>query len=207
MKMQNQQFVFLKVHRKESTKKLVKNFQPLEFRIKMAGNIYESIMIHFIRKDTIPNPTGLDMDDKVIITPTGSEEEYIVKTTFSAIQYPSRVPKETASVMKAFDIVTYIASMIELVRLDNIPFESVQFDFPNIPSILIDHSNLINAKDTVIQLLDVTLRNWPKQVVLTPKKPKTPLTVPGAPERPSSVSHLYPPRHLFFDDNDAMRLY
>jgi hypothetical protein len=121
----------------------------------------------------------------------------------------------------------YIESLIDLLAVDEQPFEKVQFDFPGMPSILTTPANLSSIRDILIKATNVAQQSWPTEVQKKKKcnKPLNPDAEAFIPEsfrsdeRNNNEAYRTPqrhsrsvapppverrvPRHIFFDEEDG----
>jgi len=110
----------------------------------------ESLVIRCVRVDNNKNK-----DDVITISPT-DKGNYSIKTFYGEI---NKSYTQTISYLNVFG---YVHSLVTLLIHDDKPFEFIQFDIPNTPSVLfniksLDCYNMYNAINT---LLHVTLNSW-----------------------------------------------
>jgi len=156
------------------------------------AQMYQTISIHLIRKSN-----SQTNDDKIIITPSLSRSTEINETSMVynvALSIPpdhsnSYLPyKANMTLESSKSLQTYIRTLLHLLKADNEPYKSIQFDLPMIPSILVSQKDLSTLEYDIYHYLDLLVNSWPT----------TPASVaPNAPVKPRRSS-----RHLFFDDDD-----
>lgn len=124
-------------------------------------NQYNSLVIRFIRDskndqndDVIRvNPIWRTLSNDVSIL------EYNIQTTFKNLQSPMAVTQKVLS----STLLVYLQSIFQLYVHDNDPFESVQIDFPNAPTILLSLKELSKRSDMILELIRTSITSWPQK--------------------------------------------
>jgi hypothetical protein len=70
------------------------------------------------------------------------------------------------AVMDADDLYSWFHSTFRLVDADYEPFDSYQFDFPLMPSVLINHRELHHHYETIMNAVEFHLTNWVKNDIV-----------------------------------------
>ena len=95
-------------------------------------------------------------DDVIRIVPFGTDH-YHITTTYGLTK---KVYTQTMSYTNVF---AYIHSLITLLIHDDMPFKSVQLDFPNTPSVMLNIKSTLDCQriyNAVHSMLHVTLDLW-----------------------------------------------
>ena len=81
---------------------------------------------------------------------------YTIKT------YYAEIKKSYTQTISYLNVFGYINSLITLLINDNMPFEFIQFDIPNTPSVLFKTNNLNSESiyNAINNILHVTLEAW-----------------------------------------------
>ena len=158
-----------------------------------------TIRVRFIRKNSLSKN-----DDIVVIRRLGMNQFNLSYT------YGDTNARNTHKlVLTDKAVFRWMRSTINLLEKDNDPFDSLQVDFPFMPSAIFDVSKLDNAYNTLLDALEFHLDNWPSSAVRTPilnpedddamkeeydeEYADMPPLVPVRPQSPT------PRRHLFLD--------
>lgn len=115
------------------------------------------IMIRVIRSMEATNS-----DDVIKITPkkaTGENGEKLFTITYN--DQDSSVNTK----MKKMDedaVMQYLSNFLRLLSVDEEPFESVQFTFPTLPTVLVTPKNLTSqTRELVYETVETMVANWP----------------------------------------------
>ena len=112
-----------------------------------------NIMIRMIRKNG--NPKN---DDMIVIDRMGLGQ-YSLKYT-----YGDTIRKTPYTIIvNDRMLLRWVRIAIRLLENDSDPFSSVQFDFPTMPSIMVDIPQLSKAYHTLLDAVEFTVDNWPMQ--------------------------------------------
>ena len=171
----------------------------------MSTPIYSTLRIRFIE-----NPGHPDTDEGIAIEPiynsnaTIYSQEYKINSKLGKYCYNSTV---TGGIY----LVEYIRSILNLVVNDSVPCKEIQFDVPNVPSILIKHASLYDCISTLLSTLQLVIQSWPYRAsALHPNATAVPYSVPSPleiPQPPRDWLHWTASptartrRHLHFDDD------
>lgn len=127
---------------------------------------YIPLVLRFIRKSS----KNTD-DDTMIITPKWktldnevSVRDFEVKMEFAQVGLSPFTPKSTVTSMLSCELVQYVKSMCMLLTFDEDPFESLQVDAGNLPSVLLSVSNLDETLEHLESYLKIATRSWPTAV-------------------------------------------
>ncbi len=115
----------------------------------LTGNSV-GINIHFQR-----DAMDAKKDDIVIINKSKTKNGYYT-VTLKNVEAGMRI----AGDMDRASLFTYLASMFALIESDRQPFLKVQFTFPLIPPVLLEHNDLLDEKTNILKQLKVTLSVW-----------------------------------------------
>ena len=115
------------------------------------------IMIRVIRSMEAKNS-----DDVVKITPkkaTGENGEKLFTITYndqdSSVNTKMKKMDESA-------VLQYLSNFLRLLTIDEEPFESVQFTFPTLPTVLVTPKNLTSqTRELVYETVETMVANWP----------------------------------------------
>jgi hypothetical protein len=115
------------------------------------------IMIRVIR-----SMEATDSDDVIKITPKkGTDENGEKLFTITYNDQDSSVNTK----MKKMDesaVLQYLSNFLRLLTVDEEPFESVQFTFPTLPTVLVTPKNLTSqTRDLVYDTVETMVANWP----------------------------------------------
>ena len=110
-----------------------------------------TIRVRFIRKNSLSKN-----DDIVIIRRLGMNQ-FNLSYTYGDTN--ARNTHKLALTDKA--VFRWMRSTINLLEKDNDPFDSVQVDFPFMPSVIFDVSKLDSAYNALLDALEFHLDNWP----------------------------------------------
>jgi hypothetical protein len=118
---------------------------------------YAKLTIRFIE-----NLTDGSNDDWVNIVPihhpnaTLFSQEYRILSRLGGTKFVSKVTGGSS-------LLDYIESILRLVSADDRPCKQVQFDIPNVPSILVNHSRIRNRIPEVLDMMRQVVESWPQQ--------------------------------------------
>ena len=179
---------------------------------------YAILSIRFIENDA-----DQSRDDWIRVVPIQNtnamsfSQEYKITSSLSGHRYVAKIVGGT-------NLVNYIGSILRLVSADDKPCKRVQFDIPNVPTILVDHSRIRNRIPEVVDMLRQIVESWPTlgtelptpqptfpfaninwNATATPFVPQSSPTVaiPAPPFNWNSSSFRTPRRvnrHMYFDD-------
>jgi hypothetical protein len=116
----------------------------------------ESFCIRCIR-----NKDDSNRDDVIRIVPFGTDH-YSIKTTYGLTK------KVYTQTMTYANVFAYVHSLITLLIHDEMPFKSIQLDFPNTPSVMLNIESSLDCErvyNAVNNMLHVTLDLWNLRVV------------------------------------------
>ena len=116
----------------------------------------EPFVLRFIRD--INNNTN---DDIIIISPLPNGN-YSIKTKYAAMSLNNINRNISVQTLTYYNIFNYIHSLMILLINDDKPFQSVQFDVPTMPSVIIPVNKLDSYQlyTTINSILHVTLDSW-----------------------------------------------
>ena len=123
---------------------------------------YSSLTIVCVR--SVDKESG---DDLITIRPYMSsafEQMYSVTHRISKDHSPKEYQVKTTTEMTADGLLTYIDSLLDLLYYDEDPFEGIQFDIPNLPSIFVKPKNIDLVKDRVLTFMKALVNStisWP----------------------------------------------
>jgi hypothetical protein len=103
-----------------------------------------------------------DSDDVIKITPkaaTGENGEKLFTITYndqdSSVNTKMKKMDESA-------VLQYLSNFLRLLTVDEEPFESVQFTFPTLPTVLVTPKNLTSqTRELVYETVETMVANWP----------------------------------------------
>ena len=107
-----------------------------------------SIIIYFQRDGNKEN------DDLVKIFPSKQPGLY----TITMEDKPSKVTRN-ANVDAQF-LHIYFRSLLALIEADRYPYEKIQFSFPLMPAIILEHNDLLDEKQNLMNQFRVSLHSW-----------------------------------------------
>jgi hypothetical protein len=116
----------------------------------------ESICIRCVR-----NTSDSTTDDVIRIVPLGTDH-YSIKTTYG------RSNKTYTQTITYTNVFGYVHSLVTLLIHDDMPFKSVQLDFPNTPSVMLNVASSLDCERVYTALntmLHVSLDAWNLRVV------------------------------------------
>lgn len=179
---------------------------------------YATLTIRFI--ETVGCPST---DDWIRVVPIHNPNATIFGQEY---QIRSRLGenKIVAKVTGGANLLEYIETILRLVSADDLPCKQVQFDIPNVPTILVNHNRIRNRIPEVLDMLRQIVEFWPQvgtelpsSSVFTninwnasaqpfvPSSRPTPVTIPAPPFNWNSTTFRTPSsrlnRHMYFDDN------
>lgn len=108
------------------------------------------INIHF-QRDVL----DAKKDDIVMINKSKTKNGYYT-VTLKNVEAGMRILGD----MDRATLFTYLVSMFSLIESDRQPFLKVQFTFPLMPPILLEHNDLLDEKINILKQLKVTLAVW-----------------------------------------------
>jgi hypothetical protein len=115
------------------------------------------IMIRVIR-----SMEAKDSDDVIKITPkkaTGENGEKLFTITYN--DQDSSVNTKMKKMDEAA-VMQYLSNFLRLLSVDEEPFESVQFTFPTLPTVLVTPKNLTSqTRELVYETVETMVANWP----------------------------------------------
>lgn len=120
-------------------------------------------------------------DDIITIRPYMSsafEQMYSVTHKVGVDHSPEEYQMKTTTDMTTDGLLTYLDSLIDLLYYDEDPFNSIQFDIPSLPSILVKPSNLDLVKDRILSYVKALVNSavsWPLNDRVTHTIPPTPV--------------------------------
>jgi len=184
---------------------------------------FTSLHIRFIVEKANP-----ESDDWVNVVPiyslnaTASSQEYKITAKLGKKMSVSKV-------YGGYNLVEYITNLLRLVSADDLPCEQLQFDIPNVPSILVYHNRIRNRIPEVADMLLQLVESWPQvgtelpvaqpfaninwNATATPfaSQSHANITIPAPPFNWNSSSFRTPRRvnrHMYFDDagNEVINL-
>jgi len=103
-----------------------------------------------------------DRDDIIKITPksaTGENGEKLFTITYNDqdSSFNTKVKK-----MDEDAVLQYLSNFLRLLTVDEEPFESVQFTFPTLPTVLVTPKNLTSqTRELVYETVETMVANWP----------------------------------------------
>ena len=122
---------------------------------------YVVMSVHFLRNNNERE------DDYIQVQKQESSSNFCVDSTLCT-NHPSSRRLQTTTIMSAHGITRFFQDVFALVALDSIPFQSVQFNSPLVPSVVFDLSSgaFDKARDTIVRLVDTTILNWPRCITV-----------------------------------------
>lgn len=117
-----------------------------------------SISIAFIRDIGSKNN-----DDRIIIT-KGSEDTFDVSIKYAGIAYGISEHTCFDQNIKASNLKKYVRSLLVLSMHDADPYDRVQIDMPNAPSVLLKINPHLceGIYEAVDELIEVSIVSWPR---------------------------------------------
>lgn len=191
----------------------------------MSIPIYATLRIRFIENDGCPST-----DDWIRAVPiynlnaTAFGQEYTITSKLGKTKYVSKITGGSG-------LLDHFETILRLVSADDRPCKRVQFDIPNVPTILVDHDRIRNRIPEVVDMLRQLVDSWPQVGTelhstqsttlssafttirwnanaqpFAPSSRPTPVAIPAPPFNWNSTtfrtpSSRAPRRHMFFDDN------
>lgn len=178
----------------------------------------ETLTIRFIRKS---DSAFQKQDDVLTIKPqwqqTNDEVQtkmYEVKMTYASDGMCSNKQYSTTAMLSGYDVMFYLRSVLNIVKIDADPYKFIQVDLPMMPSVLIELDDLPDAMLHIEQMVDVLMRSWPTIVQQTkaPVPTSANVSTTGFPvsfttPTPQSIARIWetplpPPSHIIFDTDD-----
>lgn len=114
--------------------------------------------VHFLRNEN-------EGDDDCVRV--GKQDSLFYVETFLCMNTPNSARLHTVTAMTPHCVTRYLQDVFALVALDSIPFDSVQFNSPIVPSVVFDLNTgaFEKARDVIVRLVDTTLSCWPDLAV------------------------------------------
>jgi len=109
----------------------------------MSSNV---LRIRFIRKNT---PQDGSTDDVVTIR--------CLSLKLYGLLYRNETREAPEIVLNDISVYQYVRNLIDLYKMDAEPFESLQFDFPLMPTVLISISDLEASKRSLLEAIQFHL--------------------------------------------------
>lgn len=103
-----------------------------------------------------------DRDDVIKITPKKATDENGEK--LFTITYNDQDSSFNTKVKKMDEaaVMQYLSNFLRLLTVDEEPFESVQFTFPTLPTVLVTPKNLTSqTRELVYETVETMVANWP----------------------------------------------
>jgi hypothetical protein len=103
-----------------------------------------------------------DRDDVIKITPKKATDENGEK--LFTITYNDQDSSFSTKVKKMDEaaVLQYLSNFLRLLTVDEEPFESVQFTFPTLPTVLVTPKNLTSqTRELVYETVETMVANWP----------------------------------------------
>jgi len=117
----------------------------------------KSIMIRLIRTD------GDENDDDVIHINRSTHDDDLFHVRYKDSQNESMLK------MRSLDhdgVMKYLSNFLRLLSVDEQPFESVQFSFPTLPTVVVKPENLTSqTRDLVYDSAEMVMESWPVNFV------------------------------------------
>lgn len=168
-----------------------------EMSSSMDSPKYSSLRILFIT-----DPKRQDMDTFLKVVPLWNPNATVESQKYE-VTFKEDRQRMTSIVEGGEYLVDYVRNILELVARDANPCELVQFDIPNVPSVLTKHHCLSSTTLKVVSILEHLVHAWPTYV------PRS--TTPPLDHRPLSsrsfVWSMHQPstsrvnRHMYFDED------
>ena len=95
-------------------------------------------------------------DDRVTISRLGANQ---FNLSYTYGESESKTPHQLVLTDRA--VFRWVRNVIGLLEKDSDPFESVQVDFPSMPTVLFEVSKLAYAYDHLLDAIEFHLDNWP----------------------------------------------
>ena len=114
--------------------------------------------VHFLRNDN-------ERDDDCIRVEKHDSNFHVECTLCMNQPVPKRL--HSVAVMTQHGVTRFLQDVFALIALDSVPFSSVQFNSPIVPSVVfdLDTGAFEKARETIVRLVDTTLSCWPEPVV------------------------------------------
>jgi len=110
-----------------------------------------SLFLRFIR-----TRASSKTDDTVNIKRLGPDQYSLAYTYGEAVS-----KKAMTATLSSDDTFRWLRHTLGLLEVDNDPFESVQMDFPLMPSVLVKITGINDAYDRLLNAVEFHLDNWP----------------------------------------------
>ena len=145
-----------------------------------------NILIRLVRKNGVT-----DNDDMITVNRSGPNE-YSLRYTYGDTQQK----KPYFIMLNDRTLLQWMRIVIRLLENDADPFMYMQFDFPVMPSVLMDITKLDRAYNTILDAIEFHLDNWPVLTTTscdcnnTDIDEEMPPLIPITPQ-PSTSRHLF----------------
>jgi hypothetical protein len=125
------------------------------------------IYLTFLRDKNIEN------DDRITINPVWNDVsdevsilEYKVTINYASVKSESNQPQKWTQTVSKATLSKYVNSLLTLFMHDSDPFNYVQLDAPNYPSVLltVDTLRYSEVRYAIDDMLDVVTSSWPTKV-------------------------------------------
>lgn len=113
-----------------------------------------NILIRFIR-----DRSSSKSDDTAKIERVGTSQ---YKLTYTYGEWKNKLPLQLMLTDRA--VFRWMRNTINLLERDSAPFETVQLDFPFMPSVLIEIKDLGSAYHSILDAVEFHLDNWDYEV-------------------------------------------
>ena len=113
----------------------------------------KSMMIRLIRSD------GKEKEDDVVHINPSTQDDGSFHVRYNDNHNDSKLKMRGLS----YDgVLKYLSNFLRLVAVDEMPFESVQFSFPTLPTIIVKPENLTSqTRDLVYDTAEMVMQSWP----------------------------------------------
>lgn len=156
------------------------------------------------RKD---DARGRSKDDVINIAPA---EHGLYSVTYRSEAEPQLGNRQM--ILSEFDTLRYVQSMMDMLVLDNDPFEFVQISMPSMPS-TVHRTELLadqNLRNNIFTAMKITMHSWPHRKATIRRRPShtSSYATPQNAIPPSEPADLYQQRreairqHLRFDESE-----
>lgn len=136
-----------------------------------------NILMRLVRKN------GSITNDDLIVINRVRANEFSLSYTYGDTRHKKPYTVTVCDRM----LLRWMRIVIRLLENDSDPFASVQFDFPIMPSVLIEIDNLDNAYHTILDAVEFHADNWPENGEYDDMPP----LVPISPSGDEPVRHLF----------------
>jgi hypothetical protein len=170
-------------------------------------------------------------DDVITIKPRWNEltenykmMEYVVHHRVAPCSAPEGASDKSEQILYGSNLQNYVGNLIEFLAVDIQPFKQIQFDFPCMPSVVVEPKQLPSIHHAIIHAVYGMQEFWPTTTIKKAKKtcsnhlnahaePFVPAEAYRTPQRPATRSSAPAPapprierpvaRHIFFDEEDG----